>query len=125
MENQFTKHFQECISQWLEKEKANDETFASRVNKSKKTVNGCCNYILAAVKESKKTGFTNEEVYGMARHFFDEDDINDPGDHHIVTCEIGWGHEEFLIVGKFIEMPFKLEIERTPEGGLIYGRRAR
>lgn len=47
------------------------------------------------------------------------------GDHHLVTCEIGWGHEEFLIVGKFIEMPFKLEIERTPEGGLIYGRRAR
>lgn len=47
------------------------------------------------------------------------------GDHHLVTCEIGWGHEEFLIVGKFIEMPFKLEIERTAEGGLIYGRRAR
>ena len=47
------------------------------------------------------------------------------GDHHLVTCEIGWGHEEFLIVGKFIEMPFKLEIERTAEGGLTYGRRTR
>lgn len=83
MENKFTRHFQECISQWLEKEKANDETFASRVNKSKKTVKGCCNYILAAVKESQKTGFTDEEVYGMARHFFDEDDIKDPGDQGV------------------------------------------
>ena len=35
------------------------------------------------------------------------------GDHHLVTCEIGLGHEEFLIVGKFIEMPFKLEIDRS------------
>lgn len=34
------------------------------------------------------------------------------GDHHLVTCEIGWGHEVFLIVGKFIETPFKLEIDR-------------
>ena len=35
------------------------------------------------------------------------------GDHHIVSCEIGWGHEEFVIVGKFIEMPFMLEIDRS------------
>ena len=34
------------------------------------------------------------------------------GDHHLVSCEIGWGHEVFLIVGKFIEMPFKLECDR-------------
>lgn len=34
------------------------------------------------------------------------------GDHHLVSCEIGWEHETFLIVGKFIEMPFKLECDR-------------
>ena len=34
------------------------------------------------------------------------------GDHHLVSCEIGWGHETFLVVGKFIEMPFKLECDR-------------
>ena len=33
-------------------------------------------------------------------------------DHHILSCEIGWGHEQFLVVGKFIEMPFKLERDR-------------
>ncbi len=33
-------------------------------------------------------------------------------DHHLVSCEIGWGHEKFLIVGQFIEMPFKLECDR-------------
>lgn len=33
-------------------------------------------------------------------------------DHHIISCEIGWGHEQFLVVGNFIEMPFKLERDR-------------
>lgn len=34
------------------------------------------------------------------------------GDHHILSCGFGWGHEEFLVVGKFVEMPFKLERDR-------------
>jgi len=28
---------------------------------------------------------------------------------HIVSCEIGWGHEEFLVVGKYIDDPFPLQ----------------
>lgn len=34
------------------------------------------------------------------------------GNSHIVSCEIGWGHEEFLVVGKYIDDPFPLEKER-------------
>lgn len=33
-------------------------------------------------------------------------------DHHIISCEIGWGHESFLVVGKYIETPFPLERDR-------------
>lgn len=28
---------------------------------------------------------------------------------HIVSCEIGWGHEELLVVGKYIDDPFPLQ----------------
>ena len=31
------------------------------------------------------------------------------GNSHIVSCEIGWGHEEFLVVGKYIDDPFPLQ----------------
>ena len=31
------------------------------------------------------------------------------GSSHIVSCEIGWGHEEFLVVGKYIDDPFPLQ----------------
>ena len=34
------------------------------------------------------------------------------GTSHIVSCEIGWGHEEFLVVGKYIDDPFPLERDR-------------
>lgn len=31
------------------------------------------------------------------------------GTSHIVSCEIGWGHEEFLVVGQYIDDPFPLQ----------------
>ena len=65
----------------------------------------------------------NERICKYELLFEQNEQFN--GMSHIVSCEIGWGHEEFVIVGKFIEMPFKLEIERTAEGGLTYGRRTR
>ena len=31
------------------------------------------------------------------------------GMSHIVSCEIGWGYEQFLVVGKYIDNQFPLE----------------
>jgi hypothetical protein len=76
---QVTKYFEQCIGKWLEEEKKKDETFERKVEESKKDVAGCCNYILQKVKASKQCGYADEEVYGMARHYFDEDDVKDPG----------------------------------------------
>lgn len=76
---QVTKYFEQCIQTWLEGEKKKDETFAKKVDESKKDVAGCCNYIISQVRASKQCGFADEEIYGMARHYFDEDDVKDPG----------------------------------------------
>lgn len=75
-----TEYFEQCISQWLEGEKAKDADFAKKVEESKKDVKGCCNFIIKQVRESKQCGYADEEIYGMARHYFDEGDIKDPGD---------------------------------------------
>lgn len=79
MEKQVTDYFGQCIGKWLEDEKRKDAAFAKKVEESKKEVEGCCNYIISQVQASKQCGFADEEIYGMARHYFDEDDVKNPG----------------------------------------------
>jgi hypothetical protein len=79
MAKEVTEYFEQCISRWLETEKQKDAAFAKKVEESGKNVEGCCNYILQQVKASKLCGYADEEVYGMARHYFDEEELKDPG----------------------------------------------
>ena len=82
--SQVTKYFIQRIQAWMDSEMARDEQFRARVEavKDKKTVEGACNYVLKCVKDSGQCGYDDAEVYGMVRHFFDEDDVTDPGDQH-------------------------------------------
>lgn len=82
--SQVTKYFIQRIQAWMDSEMARDEQFRARVEavKDKKTVEGACNYVLKCAKDSGKCGYDDAEVYGMVRHFFDEDDVTDPGDQN-------------------------------------------
>lgn len=82
--SEVTKGFIEAIRKWVDEEKERDPMFAKTVDgKPKKTVEGACNYVLSQAKASKQCGYSDDEVYGMVRHFFDEDDIKDPGDQNV------------------------------------------
>lgn len=37
-----------------------------------KSIEGCCAYILSTVKKSGCEGFTDDEIYSMAVHYYDE-----------------------------------------------------
>ena len=82
--SQVTKYFIQRIQEWMDSEMARDEQFRARVEavKDKKTVEGACNYVLKCAKDSGQCGYDDAEVYGMVRHFFDEDDVTDPGDQN-------------------------------------------
>ena len=82
--SQVTKYFIQRIQTWMDSEMARDDQFRARVEavKDKKTVEGACNYVLKCAKDSGQCGYDDAEVYGMVRHFFDEDDVADPGDQH-------------------------------------------
>ena len=76
-----TKAFANVIGEFIESEKKADALFAKCVDdQPQKTIQGCVNYILKQVKDSGCNGFTDDEVFGMARHFYDERDLKDPGD---------------------------------------------
>ena len=70
-----TEHFKQTIKAYLDERAKNDELFAVSYAKENKNMDDCETLILNQVKRSKCMGLTDEEVYSLAVHFFDEDDI--------------------------------------------------
>ena len=71
-----SNHFKNTIEAYLKERSEMDELFAQSFAKEGKSIDECVNFILNSVKESGCNGFTDEEVYGMAIHYYDEDDLD-------------------------------------------------
>lgn len=71
-----TKTPKQIIRSYLEERAKNDPLFASVYAKPNKNINECLDYILS---EAKKRGnavcMSDDEVFGLAVHYYDEDDI--------------------------------------------------
>lgn len=66
----------EAIKAYLDKRAATDELFAVSYAKPKKNLDECFRYILGeARKRGAEVCMTDEEVFGLAVHYYDEDDI--------------------------------------------------
>lgn len=70
-----TDQFEQTIKAYLDKRAEQDEHFAQSYKKPHKSIKECINYILVEVKKSGCNGFADEEIYGMAVHYYDEDDL--------------------------------------------------
>ena len=70
-----TEHFKQTIKAYLDERARNDELFSVSYAKENKNMDDCVTFILNQVKSSKYMGLTDEEVYSLAVHFFDEDGI--------------------------------------------------
>lgn len=68
--------FKNTIKSYLDERAKIDELFANSYAKKNKNIDECCSYILG---EAKKLGnavaMTDDEVFGMAIHYYDEDNI--------------------------------------------------
>lgn len=66
----------EAIQSYLDERAKADELFAVAYKKKNKSIDECCTYIMG---EAKKRGnavcMSDEEVFGLAVHYYDEDDI--------------------------------------------------
>ena len=68
--------FKTAIKSYLDSRAASDELFAVSYAKENKNLDECCNYILGeAKKRGNAVAMTDEEVYNLAVHYYDEDDI--------------------------------------------------
>lgn len=84
-----TKQFKEIIKNYLEERAKNDEMFAKSYGKPNKSLDGCINYIFQEVEKSGCCGFADEEIFGMAVHYFDEDNLEDIKE---VNCKVVVNH---------------------------------
>lgn len=73
-----TEPFKKIIDDHLKQRAANDQLFAVTLAKPNKSLDDCINYIFAEVHKSGCQGFADEEVFAMAVHYYDEDDIAKP-----------------------------------------------
>lgn len=64
------------IKNYLDERAKNDELFARAYAKPNKNIDECYKYILGeARKKGTEVGMSHEEVYGLAVHYYDEDNI--------------------------------------------------
>lgn len=71
-----TDHFKNTIKSYLDQRAEEDALFAVTYAKEVKNIDDCCTYILNEVQKSGCVGFTDDEIFGMAVHYYDEDAID-------------------------------------------------
>lgn len=89
-----SNHFKNTIKAYLDQRAETDVLFSFQYSKPDKNIDDCITYILNEVKKSNYNGFEDEEIYNMAVHFYDEDNI-----------EIGMPmNNAHVVVNHFVEL---------------------
>lgn len=70
-----TDNFKKAIEQELRFRAFKDPMLAQALRKKDKNIDDCVSYILTEVKNSGMNGFDDKEVFGMAIHYYSEDDL--------------------------------------------------
>ena len=84
-----TEHFTRTIAEYLNQRAATDPLFAPNLMKPHKNIEECVTYILNEVQKSGCNGFDDDEIYSMAVHYYDEDniEIGKP-----INCQVAVNH---------------------------------
>lgn len=71
-----TDYFKQTIQTYLEQRAESDALFTPRYHNPRKSIDDCITYILNEVRRSGCNGFADDEIYSMALHYYDEEDID-------------------------------------------------
>lgn len=85
-----SNHFKNTIKAYLDQRAESDVLFPLQYSKPDKNIDDCLTYILNTVQKSGCNGFADEEIYSMAVHYYDEDniDIDNPVDCHVAVNHV-------------------------------------
>jgi hypothetical protein len=88
-----SNHFKSTIQAYLDQRSETDILFSFQYSKPEKNIDDCITFILNEVHKSKCNGFADEEIFGMAVHYYDEDNI-----------ETGKEINARIVVNHFVEL---------------------
>lgn len=84
-----TENFKRTIQAYLEERAKVDDLFAKSYSKPNKSIDECVTYIFNEVQRSGCNGFEDNEIFGMAVHYYDEDNL-DAGKK--INCKVVVNH---------------------------------
>jgi hypothetical protein len=85
-----TENFKRTIQAYLEERAKVDDLFAKSYAKPNKNIDDCITFILNEVQKSGCNGFEDDEIFGMAVHYYDEDNLS-VGEK--ISCEVVVNHK--------------------------------
>lgn len=85
-----TDNFKNTIKAYLDQRAESDILFSFKYSAPRKNIDDCVTYILNTVQKSGCNGFTDSEIFGMAVHFYEEENIETgkPMDCHVVVNHV-------------------------------------
>lgn len=85
-----SNHFKNTIKTYLDQRAEEDVLFSFQYTKPEKNIDDCITYILNTVQKSGCNGFADDEIYSMAVHYYDEDNIQvgKPMNAHIAVNHV-------------------------------------
>ena len=106
-----TDQFTRTIAEYLNQRAMTDPLFAPNLMKPNKNIEECITYILSEVQKSGCNGFDDDEIYSMAIHYYDEDDL-EVGNS--ITCNV--------VVNHVVELTEEEKVEARQEAIKQYQR---
>lgn len=110
-----TEAFKNTIKSYLDKRAKEDELFAESYARPNKSIDECINFILQEVKKSGCNGFADDEIYGMAVHYYDEENL---GNIKSVNCQVVVNHKVEL-TKEDKEQAYKQAIEKYQQDCIV------
>lgn len=89
MSNKVSQSFKDTIKAYLDARAQSDPLFATSYQKEGKSLDECCNYIVQEVQKMHVNGLADDEVFGLAVHYYDEDNL---GTIKAANCKVVVNH---------------------------------
>lgn len=70
-----SEHFRDTIREYLEQRAGADALFAASCAKEHKNLDDCITFILNYVQQSGCNGFTDAEIYSLAVHYYQNQNV--------------------------------------------------
>ncbi len=93
--------FKQTIEQYVISVADSNPMFAAKACNPQKNLDDCITYILNQVQHSEINGFTDEEIYSMAIHYYEEEDL-DVGKP--IQCQVVVNHQVELSEEEIAEL---------------------